>query len=665
MTFQLPRRRTYLSALCGLLVLTLVLITVRRVSAKARQQPADEASALKAATDPNSTVRTGPQILVPGEHGVGCYIPDFSFADLHGNRSNLHISPQPSLTVVAFTSTSCPLSRKYLPSLVDLHREFSVRGVRFILVNSVSTDKADEMQAAAARFSTNVEYVFDKDLKIATHFTAASTTDVFVLDRSHTVIYHGAIDDQYGLGYSRDAPDRTWLRDALEAGCVQHPVLVSATAAPGCVLQRPRTATVSVDVTWNNQIARLLQRHCVECHHDGGVGPFPLETLEDATAHAPMIREVINRGTMPPWFAAKGNANAASPWINDRSLSASEKQQLVSWLDNGMPAGDPHQSPAPRQFAGGWIIGTPDVIYQFAKPVRVRTTGTMPYQQVIVDTFLEQDEWVEAIEVQPGNRSVVHHVLVFVQESDEDPGIRDDAADERGGYWGIYVPGNSTLVYPRGYAKRIPKGARLRFQMHYTPNGTETEDSTRIGLVFAKQAPQYEVRVAAVVNPTFRIPPGAANHQVVGSIRNIPVDLQILGFLPHMHLRGKAARYDLISNGETRTLLDIPSYDFNWQLLYRYAEPLHVKSGDTLQFTAWYDNSSANPANPDPTREIRWGPQTEDEMHLGYVEYVVPGAKPGDPNPLARTGRLRGVLRNVLGGRRNSSESQERNTNGN
>ena len=183
--------------------------------------------------------------------------------------------------------------------------------------------------------------------------------------------------------------------------------------------------------------------------------------------------------------------------------------------------------------------------------------------------------------------------------------------------------------------------------------------------MFAKQAPQYEVRVAAVVNPTFRIPPGAANHQVVGSIRNIPVDLQILGFLPHMHLRGKAARYDLISNGETRTLLDIPSYDFNWQLLYRYAEPLHVKSGDTLQFTAWYDNSSANPANPDPTREIRWGPQTEDEMHLGYVEYVVPGAKPGDPNPLARTGRLRGVLRNVLGGRRNSSESQERNTNGN
>ncbi len=175
------------------------------------------------------------------------------------------------------------------------------------------------------------------------------------------------------------------------------------------------------------------------------------------------------------------------------------------------------------------------------------------------------------------------------------------------------------------------EGARLRFQMHYTPNGTATEDSTRIGLVFAKEEPKHEVRVAGVVNAGFRIPPGADNHQVVASIKSVPTDIQILAFLPHMHLRGKAARYDLISGGETRTMLDIPRYDFNWQLLYRYAEPVSVKAGDTLRFTAWYDNSSGNPANPDPNKEVRWGPQTQDEMHLGYVEYIVPGSKPGDP----------------------------------
>jgi Ca2+-binding EF-hand superfamily protein len=214
----------------------------------------------------------------------------------------------------------------------------------------------------------------------------------------------------------------------------------------------------------------------------------------------------------------------------------------------------------------------------------------------------------------------------------------------------LYVPGNSTLVYPDGYAKRIPKGARLRFQMHYTPNGIATEDSTRIGLVFAKEEPKHEVHVASIVNRGFRIPAGADNHPVVGSIRNIPMDVQVLGFLPHMHLRGKAARYELISNGQTRTMLDIPRYDFNWQLLYRYAEPVSIKAGETMQFTAWYDNSTGNPANPDPNKEVRWGPQTFDEMHLGYVEYVIPGAKPGDPNPLNPRNRIRGAIRNALGG---------------
>jgi hypothetical protein len=242
----------------------------------------------------------------------------------------------------------------------------------------------------------------------------------------------------------------------------------------------------------------------------------------------------------------------------------------------------------------------------------------------------------------------VHHVLVFVQGSDQEDSSQGNDADERSGYWGIYVPGNSTLVYPDGYAKRIPKGAKLRFQMHYTPNGTATQDTTRIGLIYSKEAPRYEVRVAGVVNPRFQIPPGAENHPVVGSIKNIPSDVQILGFLPHMHLRGKAARYELISKDQSTVLLDIPRYDFNWQLLYRYAEPLMVPAGSTVQFTAWYDNSRGNPANPDPTKEVRWGQQTFDEMHLGYVEYIVPDSKLGDPNPLNPRNRVRGALRDAL-----------------
>lgn len=606
--------------------------------------PAEPTKALDA------PVRQGPKLLTPGEHGIGRFVPDFEFTNLHGVTKKLHGDAKNELTVIALTSTSCPISKKYVPTLIELQRDFASRGVRFILVNCVATDKLDEMEAAAARFASDAEYTFDKDSRFAAHLCATSTTDVFVLDRSNTIIYHGAIDDQYGFGFSMDAPRYTYLRDALDAALEHRSILVAATAAPGCVLEHKPDSIALTDVTYHNQISRLLQRHCVECHREGGVGPFKLDTYDDAVAHAPMIREVVERGIMPPWFAAADTSLSTSPWINDRSLSASEKRQLVAWLDNKTPAGDPKQSPSPRMFADGWLIGKPDAVFEFAKPVKVKATGTMPYQNVVVETHLEADHWVQAIEVRPGNPSVVHHVLVFVQGTDEEDGPRDEAADERGGYWGIYVPGNSTLVYPDGYAKRIPKGAKLRFQMHYTPNGTATEDSTRIGLVYAKEEPKHEVRVAGVTNLRFQIPPGADNHPVVGSIKNIPTDVEILAFLPHMHLRGKAARYELISDGQTRTMLDIPRYDFNWQLLYRYAQPVSVKAGSTLQFTAWYDNSSNNPANPDPNKEVRWGPQTFDEMHLGYVEYIVPGAKPGDPNPLNPRSRVRGAIRNALGG---------------
>ena len=213
-------------------------------------------------------------------------------------------------------------------------------------------------------------------------------------------------------------------------------------------------------------------------------------------------------------------------------------------------------------------------------------------------------------------------------------GETEAAGEARSGFYAIYVPGNSTLIYPEGYAKRLPKGARLRFQVHYTPNGTATTDQTKLGVIYADAPPLHEVRVVGVSNVRFSIPPNAANYSDSAEIK-LPADVQVLGFLPHMHLRGKAARYELTTDGEQSTLLDVPRYDFNWQLLYRYANPPILKAGSTLKFTAWYDNSAGNPANPDPTQTIHWGPQTYEEMLLGYVEYAVPTGTRGDAVALA------------------------------
>ena len=240
----------------------------------------------------------------------------------------------------------------------------------------------------------------------------------------------------------------------------------------------------------------------------------------------------------------------------------------------------------------------------------------MPYKYVEIETGISEEKWVQAVEVIPGELAVVHHVLVFAVP----PGRRFSNAVT---YWAGYVPGNGSRVYAAGYARRLPKNSKLIFQMHYTPNGTATSDKTMIGIRFADHRPQQEVKTGGAMSRRFAIPPHARNHQVQASMR-VPEDAAILGFLPHHHLRGVAGRYELVSRNGTETLLDIPDYDFNWQLFYQYRSPRIFDRGSTIRYTAWYDNSEDNPANPNPNKTVRWGSQTSDEMHIGYIEFAVP-----------------------------------------
>ncbi len=508
-------------------------------------------------------VREGPKPVLPGDHGIGRRIATLTFTDLTGASRSLGEIASDRIVVIAMTSTSCPLSKKYLPTLVDLSAT-TADGVAWILVNPVATDTPADMRAAAARFGDRVTYVHDAGGRLAATIGATSTTDVVVLATDRTIAYHGAIDDQYGFGYSLDAPRRRYLADALTAIRAGGTPLVAATEAPGCVLETPADAAQTSAVTYHGRVSRIVERHCVECHRDGGAGPFPLDTYDDLVAHAPMVRQVVERGLMPPWFAAKPapdpeTGRVHTPWANDRSLAAGDRSDLVAWLAGAKPEGDPADALPPRPYPDdGWQIGTPDAVFEFAEPVPVKATGVMPYQTVIVETHLPEDRWVQAIEVQPGDPDVVHHALIHVVGEINSLADVAAAADERGGFWGEYVPGQNTLVYPGGFAKKLPKGARLKFQMHYTPNGTATTDRTRVGVIYAKEPPAHEVRVAGIVNARISIPPGAADHREQASLR-LPVDATIMGFLPHLHVRGKACRYEVIrGDGGRSTLLDIP-----------------------------------------------------------------------------------------------------------
>ena len=541
-------------------------------------------------------IKQAPRVIRAAEMGVGTLVPDVAFTDLKGKPGKLSDFKSSKLLVVAMTDPGCPLCKKYAPTLAAIEKEYSVKGISFLLVNPSAKSGANLAGALGAR----------------------STTEVFVLDSTRTLLYRGAVDDQYGLGYATDAPKNNYLKAALDAALAGKPPVIGATTAPGCELELA-DGGLQKEITYHARIGRIVQQNCVECHRAGGLAPFPLETYDQVVAKKAAIMRVVNDRTMPPWFAAPAAKGEHSLWSNDRSLTEADRADLLAWVSGDLKKGDAADGPLPRTFESGWLIGKPDAVVQMPQPIAIKATGTMPYQMISVDVNNEEERWVQAMEVQPSARAVVHHVLIFAL-----PKGAPRAAGEAQGFFAAYVPGNNTLVYPEGYAKKLPKNATITFQMHYTPNGTATEDQTRFGMIFVKEKPRYEVKVAALANNRFSITPGDDNYKIEAKMPYVPWNARVLAFFPHAHLRGKAARYDVkFPDGTAKTLLDVPHYDFNWQLMYRFAEPVSLPRGSSLTYTAWYDNSDKNPANPDPKRAVPWGPQTYDEMHLGYLEYVL------------------------------------------
>ena len=239
---------------------------------------------------------------------------------------------------------------------------------------------------------------------------------------------------------------------------------IAATESPGCSLEPDGAKIPAPAPTFHARIERIVQANCAECHRKDGVAPFVLATYEQVFAHKGMIKRVVERGTMPPWFAAAPAAGQHSPWANDRSLSAADKADLLTWLDGGLKKGNPADAPLPRLYEAVWQNGKPDVVFQLPKPLLIKADGTMPYQRAVIETKLDEDKWVQAIEGQPTAREVVHHVVVY-----ESTNRQRKEGGERQGYFTVYVPGNGSVIYPDGFAKKLPKGTSLMFQMHYTP----------------------------------------------------------------------------------------------------------------------------------------------------------------------------------------------------
>ena len=356
---------------------------------------------------------------------------------------------------------------------------------------------------------------------------------------------------------------------------------------------------------------------------------------------------------MPPWFADAGHGT----FLNDPRLSATEIETLKTWVDQGAPEGKPADAPKALDFSDSWKIGKPDLIVELPVDFPIPASGTIDYTWFAVDMGLTEDRWVEKIEVRPGARAAVHHALIFARQpnsgyrvdlkpggvrsrperrSDQHPPQSDqgafavnDAVFSGTELVGDYVPNGDPFIATPGQARLFKAGSHMLFQMHYTTNGKATTDRTRVGIVFAKNAPRERIVNNAVVNVTLRIPPDAANHQV-SAVATFHHETKIGAFGPHMHVRGKAMKFELLRPGaDPEVLLNVPAYDFNWQLKYYPTELVKVRKGDQIRVTAWYDNSPNNKYNPDPTKEVFWGDQSWAEMLFAFFDFVIP--KDGDP----------------------------------
>lgn len=540
----------------------------------------------------------------------------FRLPTAQGKVVELLAEPESKATVVCFLGAECPLARLYGPKLNEMQAAYAAQGVQFIGVNSNQQDSLEDVKQYVKRYEISFPMAKDYNNEVADRFHAVRTPEVFVLDQQLTVRYRGRIDNQYLPGISRAETTTHDLKNALDQLLAGKPIEVSETKPNGCFIGRVKQNEVTTKLTFCKEVAGVLHRHCVECHRTGEIAPFSLTDYDEVRGWADTMLETIEDGRMPPWHASPKYGHYA----NARFMPEKDKEILREWVAGGMPYGDIKDLPELPKFREGWHLPrVPDVVYEMRKrPFVVPKEGVVEYQYFVVDPGFKEDQWITGAQVLPGNRSVVHHAIVFIRPP--------DGADFRGiGWLTAYVPGQRINMLPPGRARKVPAGSKLVFQMHYTPTGSVAEDISKIGLIFGKDEEiTHEVFTLIGIDQEFEIPPHASDFPVSAKVRRIPPHAELLAIAPHMHLRGKSFRLFTKQDKKKEILLDVPNYDFNWQHIYELSKPMSLDKVDGLEFTVKFDNSKDNPFNPDPNEYVTWGDQTWEEMAIAFFEVAEP-----------------------------------------
>ena len=560
---------------------------------------------------------------------IGTELPRLNFTTLSGDTYTLDSLTRKGPVVAVFLATRCPVAQRYAMRLKRLHTEFAGNDkhrTTFVGIYANQEDTLDDVKAYIQKAEYTFPIVKDTTGYLAELLGATMTPQAMLIDTTGTLRYRGPIDDnRYETRIKHN-----YLRDALLATHTGNAIPLQETPAFGCTIHLPESSLPS-EVTYSEHIAAILQNNCQTCHRHGEVAPFTLTDYGDAKAWATEIAVYTESRLMPPWKPAPGYGH----FKNERRLTDSQIELIARWVDAGAPPGDLNAVPTAPEFHDNWALGEPDQIFEMPVEYEIDAEGEDEYRQFIIPTDFETDMYIQAVDVQPGNRKTVHHVIPYLDVNGEARTL--DAEDPKPGYvtegtgpgfdaagsLGGWAPGVTPSVLPEGVGYLLPKGADIVMQVHYYRTGHVEYDRSRLGLYFSKTADTARLHIGSAINSEFVIPPGEAWHEVLAD-RNVKEDVYLLGAWPHMHLLGRDMRLIATTpEGEAHDLVWVKDWDFNWQDIYHYQAPLFLPAGTKINLVAHFDNSAANPANPHtPPIPVGWGEKTTDEMCIGFFYYV-------------------------------------------
>ncbi|MFO0942236.1 MAG: redoxin family protein [Pirellulales bacterium] len=555
---------------------------------------------------------------------VGATVSKMKFVDIRGLDRDLKDLGEHKAYVFVFTNTTCPLVRRYLPKLKEMNEEFKADDCLFVAVNVGVQETIRDMAAQAVDFELPFFFVKDRDHSCVKALGVRKTPEVVVLDQHRTIQYRGRIDDQMRIGGAKPNASREDLKEAIKQVLAGNAVEINQTEVDGCIIESasepkatPKAQLAQSDsatTTWSSHIAEIVFQKCANCHRAGTAAPFALTSRDEMAANASMIADVIAKETMPPWYAAKAHGQ----FQNESGLTADQKQKLLSWIEANCPVGELDKAPElPKAPETDWRIGKPDLIVTMSEEHTIPATGFVPYKYVVLPQIFFSETWVEAFEIKPLNPSIVHHCNMAYM-------TKDGAGNET--FITGYVPGGQPMdlgKFDNGVAYRIPAGAALGLQIHYTTTGTEQKGKIQVGLRFPKREVRKRLHHFVLDPRGWEIPPNDPAFRIESS-HTLKHNANLLGLFTHMHVRGRDMTFYAEQSGKEReTLLQIPNYNFEWQLGYELAPGAkNFSKGTKIRAVAHFDNSPFNPYNPDPKVAVRYGPQTVDEMFNGFVFYV-------------------------------------------